>query len=602
MKIDPHALAVTDTVPVGRGPTGIATDGDKVWVANAGDGTLSRFDPSEPSAIKTISLDNPPNGVALAPQGVYVAVGSSGKEHRGGELQVVSSPPDSLDPALAYFPWSVPLLTMTNDGLVAVRKVSGVQGIQLVPDLATELPTPTDGGRTYTFQVRSDIRYSNGKLVQPEDFQWGLERAVQLGAPQPQYYRGIVGADRCTKGKPCDLSRGIVTSRVSRTVTIHLAEPDGDLLTKLAMPWANAVPEGTPVREATAANPVPATGPYRIAGYDRKTKTYRFVRNPHFRQWSADAQPRGFPDTIAVTTRFGSLGPAGVGAVRRGLADIAPVPGSQLDVLAAHDPSRLKRSTAFFTEFFFLNTRATPFDDVRVRRAVSYAFDPQAFVAQEGPLYAPTCQILPPNFPGYKRRTCPYASSRLAGLDRARNLIKRAGVAGARVTVWVPSTLAKRGRYMTSLLDSLGFRADVHEVHVRPDDPTPYFTAVSDSQTKAQIGFGGWLDDYPSAAGFIPGMLSCAAFIPNSSKNENANLAEFCDPSIDAQMTRASALQASDRPEATLLWQRIERELLAQAPIVPTDNPRSADFVSERVGNYQYNPQLGVLLSQLWVK
>jgi peptide/nickel transport system substrate-binding protein len=67
-------------------------------------------------------------------------------------------------------------------------------------------------------------------------------------------------------------------------------------------------------------------------------------------------------------------------------------------------------------------------------------------------------------------------------------------------------------------------------------------------------------------------------------------------------MTRAAALQATNQPAATLLWQQIENELLAQAPLLPTDNRRNVDFLSKRVGNYQYNPQWGVLLSQLWVK
>jgi hypothetical protein len=67
-------------------------------------------------------------------------------------------------------------------------------------------------------------------------------------------------------------------------------------------------------------------------------------------------------------------------------------------------------------------------------------------------------------------------------------------------------------------------------------------------------------------------------------------------------MKRASALQAQDPPAATLLWQEVERDLLAQAPLLPTDNRRNIDFLSERVGNYQYNPQWGPLLSQLWVK
>ena len=57
-----------------------------------------------------------------------------------------------------------------------------------------------------------------------------------------------------------------------------------------------------------------------------------------------------------------------------------------------------------------------------------------------------------------------------------------------------------------------------------------------------------------------------------------------------------------DPPAATLLWREVERDLLAQAPIVPIVNRRNVDFLSKRVGNYQYNPQWGPLLSQLWVK
>ena len=78
--------------------------------------------------------------------------------------------------------------------------------------------------------------------------------------------------------------------------------------------------------------------------------------------------------------------------------------------------------------------------------------------------------------------------------------------------------------------------------------------------------------------------------------------AEFCDHSIDAQMAQAAALQTLDPPAATLLWQQIEGEILAQAPIVPTSNARNVDFVAKRVGNYQYNPQWGVLLDQLWIR
>ena len=67
-------------------------------------------------------------------------------------------------------------------------------------------------------------------------------------------------------------------------------------------------------------------------------------------------------------------------------------------------------------------------------------------------------------------------------------------------------------------------------------------------------------------------------------------------------MNAAIAAQAQNPAEATTLWQQVERALLAQAPFVPTYTRSNVDLIAKRVGNFQYNPQWGVLLSQLWVQ
>jgi peptide/nickel transport system substrate-binding protein len=593
-KIDPQTTTVKDTIQVGRRPEGIAAGPEAVWVANGGDGTLIRLDPSSGGIVKTVPLDNPPRGVALTRQGVYVAVQSTGVEHRGGTLRVLSAfGPESIDPAVAGFT-AASVLLVTNDGLVSFRKVGGVEGIQLVPDLAVALPTPAEGGKTYTFQVRPGIHYSNGQLVQPEDFKRAIERQFVIGATEATgFYSGIVGADRCVAAKPCDLDEGIVADRAARTVTFRITEPDADFLAKLALPFAVAVPAGTPARDV-GTRPVPATGPYRIAAFE-KGKTLRLVRNRRFREWSADAQPQGFPDSISFSWRLGLDTTARVRAVERGAADVKvgdgpPSSKQELEGLAVRYPSQLHVNTLLATIYFFLNTRVSPFDDVRVRRAVNSAFDREAFARLLGREVAPTCQILPPNLPGY-RRTCPYLSGGVRGLESARRLVTRSGAAGTQVTVWVISPIAEQGRYLVSVLNSLGFRARLKTV----DRPDAYFTMVADSRVRAQAGFGAWQADVPSAAGFIPGLLSCAAL-------GQTNLAQFCDRSIDRQIARAAAAQVQDPAAATTLWQQVEQSLLAQAPIVPAYNRRNVDFVSKRVDNYQYNPQWGVLLDQLWVK
>jgi peptide/nickel transport system substrate-binding protein len=67
-------------------------------------------------------------------------------------------------------------------------------------------------------------------------------------------------------------------------------------------------------------------------------------------------------------------------------------------------------------------------------------------------------------------------------------------------------------------------------------------------------------------------------------------------------MKRADQLQSTDPAAANTLWARAERRIVDQAAVLPLDNPKNVDFVSRRVGNYQFNPQWGALLDQLWVR
>ena len=597
-RINPSGRAhVTDVIHVGRNPDALAVGRTGVWAANGGSGTLSEIDPGRVRVVKTVRLSNSPRGLTVAPRGLYVAVRSTGLSHRGGVLRLNEYDQlDFADPALSYSAIGWSILSITNDGLVGFRRVGGIQGIQLVPDLAVSLPVPGDGGKTYTFRLRPNIRYSNGRLVQPADFRRAIERLFEVPpSPGPQYYKGIVGAARCGSG-PCDLSQGIVTDRVARTVTFHLTAPDADFLTKLALTFAFAVPADTPGHVET--HPVPATGPYMIAS-PVKSHVIKLVRNPRFREWSADAQPAGYPNEI--WWRLTNNVESGVRAVTTGAEDVAlklvpPLSKQRLDELATQYPSQLRMSTAPFTSYFFLNTHVPPFDDVRVRRAVNYAFDRQAFVAVLGQAFAPTCQILPPNYPSF-RRTCPYVPNGAAGLDRARNLVRASGTVGDRVSVWIAAPIAIQGRFMVTVLKSLGYRARLHPV----TEVDKYFGLVSDSRRRIQIGWSGWGSDFPSESAFIGAQFACSSFVP-ASPDRNQDPSEFCNRSIDRQLDHAGAVQAQDPPAARALWQRIEREILALAPIVPMYNRQDVDLLSKRVGNYQFHPQWGTLIDQLWVR
>jgi ABC-type transport system substrate-binding protein/class 3 adenylate cyclase len=591
----PTQAYARDVIPVGRGPISIATVPGAVWVANGAAGTLMRIDPATDAVVKTIPVANPPQALAGTAAGIYVAVASSGVEHRGGTLRVGETAPDFLDPALAYTPWAWGILSMTNDGLVGFRRVGGIEGVQLVPDLAVSLPAPTDDGRTYTFRLRKGTRYSTGKPVQPADFRTAIERVLEakIGAPTRNYFLDIVGADRCRPGRPCDLSRGIVGE--GRTVTFRLTKADGDFLSKLGLISAAAVPAGTPPPSPEHdQHALPATGPYMTASY-RKGHSLTLVRNRYFRQWSADAQPAGYPNRITFSFLPNSAGStSAIDRVKAGKADIAPdvlaLSKAQLERLRTGYPSQLRLRPGLSTDFFFLNTSLPPFDDVRVRRAVNDAFDRHAYKALQGPGYAPTCQVLPPDYPSY-RKTCPYESGGPAAVAAARRVVRSAGLSRQRVTVWMPSAGVAQGHFMVHLLDSIGLRAHLKVISIASGFGA-YFNRVNDPRTRAQTGYYGWLADYPSDTGFLPPILSCAS----------DNVSRFCDHAIDRLFAKAEAAQAENPAAAPALWQQAERAVLLQAPIVPTDNSQNVAFVAKRVGNFQYHPEWGVLLDQLWVR
>ena len=513
--------------------------------------------------------------------------------------------PDTFDTAFAYDSTSWTILRMTNDGLVAYDQVGGIQGMQRVPDLAQALPTPTDGGRTYSFRMRPNIRFSNGQPVRASDVRATFERNYKVGFAAPYYFEGIVGVKGCERDpKQCDLSRGIVVDDKTRTVTFHLEAPDPDFLNRLTLPFAYLVPRGTALH---AKLPLPSTGPYVIARY-RPGDVIELKRNPYFHEWSKAAQPDGYPDRIVFT--IGGKPDDAIEQVLEGKADVfstaqseTPPSESLLESVLTRNASQVHVNQQPATIALFLNTRVPPFDRLDVRKALNYAVDRYGAVQAVGGsnVAQVTCQILPPYYPGY-RPYCPYqARARAQGtpqpnLARARALIARSGTRGMSVTFWSWRDLGGLGPFAVKLLRSLGYRASLRSL---PNPP--YFNVVANSRTHAQIGTEEWIADYPAPGGFFNAVLTCASFLPRS--GDNANNSEFCNPRIDRMTSRALAAQTTNPDVARRTWERVDRETVDAAPWVPLATPRVIDVVSKRVGNYQYSPAgLGMLIDQLWVR
>lgn len=603
-RIEPKTSAVT-SVPTGGTPGDLAFADGALWVSDESRGRILKVDPQQNKVVGTVETGNPPRGLALAAGRLWFSVQASGGRHRGGTLRVVSTGRtfDSLDQGLGYDGEALNVLSMAYDGLTALKRVGSFDGTKLVPDLATSLPTVSDGGRTYVFELRRGIHYSNGQPVRPADFRYALERAAALRlhsfSSPPPFYEEIRGGASCVRrASRCDLSRGVIADARARTVTFKLVAPDPDFLLKLAQPVAAAVPVGTPKRETI----VPATGPYQIASYTPKAKRLVLERNPHFQEWSKAAKPDGYPDRIIWI--FTASNRPGVRAVEQGREDVAfsGVPRELEREVTTRYARQAHPHPNWEVTYLFLNTKVPPFDDVRARRAVSFAADRTAAMqsAAQDLGAQPHCQILPPSFPGF-RRYCPYTlhpgpTAIWTGpdLERARRLIAASGTKGTPVTIWVPENQRAEGPFARALLRSLGYPTRLKQVSARVYyDPAK---GPGNPRHRVQAGPFTWQADYPAPSNYINILLSCAA------EAKGVNYSHFCDHHIDTRIRRALALQTTDPYRANKLWAQIDHAIVDQAPIVPLITHRQMEFVSNRVGNYQYNPQWGILLDQLWVR
>lgn len=620
-RVDLASDSVVSIIHVGNGPGPLTADENDVWVVNRADETVSRIGRSgsvEATVIfeHDLSSIHEIDGVAwVAHQGgvervdpdrsvsgelvasgaatdlafgagrVWVTSEPSSAEHSGGTVTLLNGPIDSLDPAKAYDPNSWRVLDVLNDGLVAY---AGPDSRSILANLALRVPTPSDGGRTYTFQLRENISYSNGEEVRPADVRHSFERLLGNGFPVGELFSSIAGAGSCLKkSDDCDLSSGIVTSAASRTVTFHLAFPDPDFLSKLATPSASIVPSSVPrgIQES-----VPSTGPFEVVDHDAKRLVLE--RRDDFEPWDAAAQPRGYVDRIVVDQ---TQGPEASQAVLAGEADWTALFGEDVAELRRRHGSQIREYPLMAIWAVFLNTNLPPFDDVEVRQAVNLSVDREAVLETFGGSEQAriTCQILPPGTQGYEP-FCPYTanpdpSGIWSGpdLQRAKRLVR--GKARIPVTVYGFDGFEGTAALVAAALRDLGYPARSRTLS------TGRFFEMASTGSSMQAGVFAWFADTPGPLGFIAPNFDC-----NGSRV--SNYARHCDPVVDRLSKRAARLQYSDPQHANELWSRVDRRLTQAAPWIPLVNPKGVELVSERLGNYSYSPVTGMILSEVWVK
>jgi peptide/nickel transport system substrate-binding protein len=525
--------------------------------------------------------------------------------HSGGTFTILANSAFGVaDPAQNYTLEEWQLLIDTHDGLVGFAHAGGIAGTKIVPDLATSIPVPTNGGKTYLFNVRRGIKFSNGQVLKPSDFVRTFERQFTVPGPTT-FYSKLVGASACsTKG--CDLSKGVVADDSAYTLTLNLTAPDPELMDQLSLPFAYAVPSGTSPK-LTGNNVPPGTGPYQWKSYNPNTQAV-LVRNPYFKVWNATAQPAGYPNQIIE--KYGAQVSDEVTAVENGQAnevfDGDQIPSSQLGQLnSTKFASQVHVNTLTADWYFALNTRRPPFNNLQARQAINYAANRSAYVKIAGgpSLAVPSCQILPPNFPSYSPY-CPYTAGSSTttwtapDLTKAKALVKASGTAGMKVVVngttdQVGKALAEQ---MVSDLNAIGYKATTQLLAMSVQYP---FVQNSSNSSKWNVGWSAWYQDYPAQSDFLNVLLGCTTIHPGS--DASPNIAAYCSPSTQAQINQAETLSATDPAAAAKMWTQIDHADTNAAPWVNMYNPKQIDFLSSNVHGYSWNPQWYILIDRLWL-
>jgi peptide/nickel transport system substrate-binding protein len=491
----------------------------------------------------------------------------------GGTFRIaVEGEIGGVDPAqLGFEPTGSFLLEATCAKLMTYPDRPPPQGYRLTPEVAAAPPRVSSDGKRYTFTLRRGFRFSNGRRVQADAFQWALTRILRV-APRGDasvLLEEIVGVDRLRAGAAETISG--ITARGNRLV-IRLTRPVPTFPARMAAPWFCAVPPGLPADPEGIAT-FAAAGPYYVAGNVRGRRIV-LRRNRFYR----GSRPHRVDRFVA---EGGADSPDDVlDRVQRGLADWGVVPPSRY-----LDPGRrlvarygVNRSQFWVVpgltlEMYVLNNRRPLFrNNPRLRRAIGFAVNRSAIRREVlGSTLAArlTDQYLPPTLPGFREaRIYPL---RRPDVRRARALARghRRGRKAVLYTYDVPRLIAA-AQVIKRNLAQIGL-----DVEVKGLPPQGYYgRLIGNLDEPWDIARMGWAPDHLDPYTYL-NLLFDGQFVHGN------NLSHFDDKTFNRLLRRAARLRGQARYRAYGdLDVRLAREA---APAVAVYYFNEPTLVSSRV-------------------
>ena len=224
----------------------------------------------------------------------------------GGTLNLgATADADSWDPKIAYYGWAWNMGRLYLRNLIGYKVVNGTKW-KLAPDLATDMGTHNANFTQWTYTLKPDVKWENGKPITAMDVKYGLERnfaSAEIPGGPSSYFTSGLKAPKDYKGpyKDGDLPDTDIKASGS-TITINLTGPNADFNYLMAMDASGPVPyktENTPYKGSTYTKHPMASGPYKFQSYS-PGKSLVLVRNPQWSQ-STDTIRHPLVDQVDLT-------------------------------------------------------------------------------------------------------------------------------------------------------------------------------------------------------------------------------------------------------------------------------------------------------------
>lgn len=489
------------------------------------------------------------------------AAGAPAPDVPANVLNLDGSDPQTLDPAISGDGNSHQYVTQIFGGLLALD-----DNLTPVPDIAKDWQISPDG-KTYTFHLRRDVKFQDGKAVRAADFKYSWQRAADpaTGSLTAANYLGdIAGVRDELAGRSKEISGVRVIDDYTLEVTIDA--PKSYFLSKLTYPTSFVVDSNNVNSGSTWWHRPNGTGPFKLKDWT-EGKQLTLARNDSYYGQMARL------DSVVFHIFSGPP----MDLYETGQIDVASVSVSNMDrVTDKAGPFQTQLSITPELSFYFIgfNTGKPPFDDLKVRRAFTMAIDKARLASL---VFRDTTQaakgILPPGIPGYNKD--------LAGLSYdvagAKKLIAESrygSVAGlppltVTATGWGGSISPDLEAIIYQWRQNLGV-----EVKVRQLEPQRYYYHLKTE--KDEMFDMGWIADYPHPQDFLEILFR--------SSSEN-NYGGYTNPEIDAQLAKAGT--EMDSKASLAMYQQTEQKLIDDAAVIPLWFGRNFLLVKPYVKGYR---------------